>query len=757
MRALRVGSVAMLLGGVLAASACGSSDDEKVSRDSEGGEAGQAQERGGAPNGAGGEVGSAARAGESGNTAGQGGGGVVLAGEGEPCGDSADCTEGLRCAYEVCITTVACGSSDGCQNDHYCDSDDFCVPYGLPANVEANPECARPPVLGPFDVELQCSFTTPPADQLPASDQVMVTPSVADLDLDRDPATLAPSLVFATYTAQAWPGLLVGDLRLIDGRTCELQQTLMGTDEQVISTAQPALADLDADGRIEIVMPRAPAYGGLIAFEQGADGKYRTRWTSAICDGAGERTADATNRNAEYMTGVSIHDLDDDGVPELLLGAVVYDAAGCVLDATRGSVDNVSGHIPVAADLNRDGVVELSTGDQLLEWRGGKLEPAPSFAGTHARGYPAVADFGDFGEGPGVADIAVISAGSARIENVRGEVVFGPFAVPGLARGGPPTIADFDGDGAPEFAAAGASVYAVLDPECDADPVPSECEARGVRWTKPSRDATSDVTGSSVFDFEGDGAAEAVYADECFLRVYDGASGAVKWSIARPSGTANEYPLVADVDGDFHSELVVAHNEWPSGCSGADPLFPSASFAMSHGVFVYASVGDAWAGSRGLWNQHAYGITNINDDGTVPRTSEWEPNWTTPGLNDFRQNLPLGLAPLAAVDLTARCGVSEACSDDGVVFSCEVCNRGAKGVDAGVSVSFESSAADEPLCEELTESALLPGACVAVTCAWSAPPREEAVDVAVQVDVGGAVNECFEQNNTGFVRNFRCP
>jgi hypothetical protein len=756
MRVLRLGSVTLVVCSALIAGACGSADDKKAINEPGGGEAGQASQSGGNPAGEGGSGGAEVPTGNAGEAAGQAGG-TARAGQGEPCGGSAECADGLRCAYDVCIPIVACGTADGCGDDQYCDRDDFCVPYGLPEDVISNRECVRQAVLGPFDVELQCSFETPPADQLPASNQVMVTPSVADLDLDHDPSTRAPSLVFATYASQTWPGLLTGDLRVIDGRSCELQQTLMGADEQVTSTAQPALADLDADGRIEIVVPRSPAYGGLIAFEQADDGKYRKRWTSAFCDGAGGRTPDTTNQNGQYMAGVSIHDLDDDGVPEIVLGAVVYAADGCVLDSGRGVVDLVSGHIPVVADLDGDGVVELSTGDQLLEWREGRLEPAASFAGTHARGFTAVADFGDFGEGPDVADIAVISAGAARIENVLGQVVFGPFTVPGLAHGGPPTIGDFDGDGEPEFAAAGANVYAVLDPECDAEPLPNGCEARGVRWSKPSQDLTSNVTGSAVFDFEGDEAAEAVYADECFLRIYDGASGAVKWSIARPSGTANEYPLVADVDGDFHSELVIGHNDWPSGCAGSDALFPSTAFAASHGLFVYSSVGDGWAGSRSLWNQHAYSVTNINDDGRVPRSRDWQPNWTVAGLNDFRQNVQLGLAPLAGADLTASCRLNGACSDDGVVIDCNVCNRGAQGVDAGLSVSFAISDADPPICEELTSTSLLPGACTAVTCSWSDPPRDAPVDLAVRVDAAGAITECFEQNNAAFVRGVRCP
>src|SRR5699024_7941351 len=76
---------------------------------------------------------------------------------------------------------------------------------------------------------------------------------------------------------------------------------------------------------------------------------------------------------------------------------------------------------------------------------------------------------------------------------------------------GPPTIADFNGDGLPNVATAGACFYAVFD------------HAGELMWKHPSQDFSNHVTKSSVFDFEGDGKAEAVYADECFLRVYDGA------------------------------------------------------------------------------------------------------------------------------------------------------------------------------------------------------------------------------------------
>src|SRR5690606_30121049 len=106
------------------------------------------------------------------------------------------------------------------------------------------------------------------------------------------------------------------------------------------------------------------------------------------------------------------------------------------------------------------------------------------------------------------------------------------------------TIADFDNDGQVESAAAGAYYFGVYDPDC-AGQVPAQrpggkCDRspeqqaknlpNGVLWVQDSSDWSSNMTGSSVFDFNGDGQAEVVYRDECFVRVYDGGTGEVLFS-----------------------------------------------------------------------------------------------------------------------------------------------------------------------------------------------------------------------------------
>lgn len=192
--------------------------------------------------------------------------------------------------------------------------------------------------------------------------------------------------------------------------------------------------------------------------------------------------------------------------------------------------------------------------------------------------------------------------------------------------GGAPTIADFDGDGRPEIAVAGASSYTVFDTD------------GSILWSSPTQDYSSTVTGSTSFDFDGDGAAEVVYRDERFLRIYRGSDGQVLHARPVLSGTGTEMPVVADIDNDGHAELLV--------CS--DARIFNGNPAVDSGVYAFESANDDWAPTRAIWNQHSYHITNINDDGTIP-THE-QPSWLV--HNTYRLNAFPGRDPLALPDLS---------------------------------------------------------------------------------------------------------
>ncbi len=683
------------------------------------------------------------------------------------CG-GACCESGEVCWESLCIPDLgACTDNDGCWSDSRC-VDGVCVPFGTPSGETSDDSCEVDIDIEAIEPQVQCRWTGPPAgDAFPDHVHVMATPTVVDLDLDGNPATLAPSIIFASFpTTNSYrtPGVL----RIIDGATCEQQFTFPIPDDAVMSPAGVAAGDLDGDGRAEIVAARHA--GGLIAFRFDAEtGEFERLWTSATCEPT--RTEELSG-GMDKWGGPSIHDLDDDGSPEIIYGSVVFDRDGCRINASIGFTPYSKGVPSVIADVDEDGAVELVRGNSIFDFTAAGWVPAsyhtPNPAFAAARGLSAVADLGEFPlpafGGEDRAEVVTIHSGSAYVFTLEGTLVFGPVAIPGGGNGGAPTIADFDGDGRAEFATAGGSQYVVFDLDCVPDGDPAGCASgstNGILWAQPSQDRSSNLTGSSVFDFDADGAAEAVYADECFLRIYDGRSGEVRFSAARSSGTTYENPVIVDVDGDFHSEIVSSVNDYAGtlGCPAEDPLRAGAMFERNHGIVVLRDVEDRWASSRPIWNQHAYAVTHVGDRGEIPQTRDVAINWRDPALNNFRQNVQGDLAARGLADLTAR-AISDSlrvpCAGGVGGLRARVCNRGSLPMRAGFAVSFRAGAEDGPeLCRASSEVVLEIAACEEVSCDATLPP-DSAIDVYVVVDPDGEEGECWEGNNLGLQPNVAC-
>ncbi len=725
---------------------------------------------GGGAGGTAGAGGSAA-SGAGGTTSG-GAGGIIAGGAGG--GDAgcpterecaaACCAVGETCRFDRCFESPGpCTTSDDCWTDSYCDGG-ICVPFGLPSGKENDDTCTITIDIDALVPSVQCRWTGPPAgDPHPGHFHVMSTPVVVDFDFDQNPGTLTPSIVFTTFptnNSYSNPGIL----RVIDGATCAQQHTLSAAGDEAMAPASPALGDLDGDGRAEIVS--AAHGGGLIAFKWNAtSGTFARHWRSGTCSG-GVSTPDGTG-GGDQWSGPSIHDLDDDGRPEIVYGGTVYGADGCIRSSALGYPAYHKGYVPVIADVDEDGRMELVQGNAIHEWTGGAWVAESYFSGGGlGLGQVAVADLGDFplpAQGNvDRAEIVVVSAGAVRVQTIEGTVLFGPVALPGGGTGGPPTIADFDGDGRREFASAGGTRYVVFDFDCLAGGDPARCNGTaktdGVLWTQPSQDGSSNVTGSSVFDFDADGAAEAVYADECFLRIYDGATGTVRYSAARSSGTTYENPVIADVDGDFHTEIVSAVNDYAGtlGCPANDPLFPSSAFSTNHGIVVLRDEQDRWASSRPVWNQHAYAVTHVGDRGETPATSAVAINWNDVTLNNFRQNVQGNLDALGIPDLTVSGRVSEVqCSGTIATLEAEICNRGTLPMASGTEVVFrEGSDSGPELCRVPMPTVLGTKQCDKVSC--QADLMGNVLDVFVTVDPEGLAEECWEGNNLTVFRSLEC-
>lgn len=722
------------------------------------GDTGNSSSSSSAGNGGGGTGGSGGTGGGTG-----GGGGGIGGGSGCPsqllCGSPAECCavgeecvsgacaaacpSGVHCAGgccqsgQVCLSGVCATPTTTCQDSFDCTEMEFCEPTlgeCLPQPA-GGPTCQYEPPVLPFDPVLEWEWTGSAIK--PTYDQVLSVPLVVDLDKDA-----TPDVVVVTHDAgngscdAGW-----AYLRALDGKTGQ-EKWAAGADTysdagRITFCRTPAVADIDGDGKPEIVASKLG--GGLIAFR--ADGSIL--WTSTLADGV-----TPYNGYLAALAAVAIANMDGDGKPEIVVGGLVFSAegrltAGAGLELAGGN--GFGGPNSVIADVNGDGTQDLVTGSVAY-----KLDGTALWTNGAADGYPAIADF----DGDGLPEMVVISAGIARVHDATTGMLLASLDMPGTGAGGPPTIADFNGDGALDFASAVGDSYTIFS----FSKVPAP--AISVIWSVPTLDISSSRTGSSVFDFEGDGSAEVLYSDECYLRVYSGKTGEVLYQLANSSGTASQYPIAVDVDGDHNTELVVVADD-KYQISGQTPGCPGyvGGEELRHGVFVYGDKNDKWVRTRQVWNEHSYHITNVNADGTLPspEPASFGPN----GANNYRVSAP-GSDVYNAPDLVVDLAVLTGGCPDSLTLQATVGNKGSLGVAAGVKVAFyDAKVGGMSLGEKSTSKALLPGE--TETISLDAVVSDKAPPLAFHVEVDGAtggmssIDECLEDNNDAAVDGVTCP
>lgn len=767
-----------------------------------------------------------------------------------PCTTPCDAMTEI-CSHGVCVPLVSCTSDDDCKNDTKCDPAKGCVPWDqTPPGYD--PSCVNVVAPGILQPKVRCEFSVAPAgDPFQGHVDVQGTPIVVNFNV---PSSAGPPSIATSFTATVPANYTedLGVIRVLRGTDCALETNLGGTDvdgdsivDWTVSSASLAAGDLDGDGSAEIVAYGAD--GSTLAFTRKA-GVWGLLWKAPYPAGAPWAPCNTTNHRCSVgWAGPGIYDLDDDGKPEILREGVVFGSDGSLKSMQPpGYASYGSGLFQVAANLDQDPAIEITNGAFVWEWQAGAWALEPGFPGASASapGHVAIADFGAYGAGVPSKnpEIAVVRSSQVMVYAIDGAFAQPPVSVPGAGGGGPPTISDFDGDGLPEVAVAGQAFYTVYDIDCGPNPRPGgvcsagpcdfaaggACPAQGyIAWSRSTQDLSSNVTGSSVFDFEGDGTSEVVYGDECFTRVYNGKTGEVVFSQYRSSCTWYENPIVADVDGNFRADLVSPSNKAcaPVGqdaiacqmldANGVDSLFSglrckvasecasgvcdgghcrctaTSECCAAHddaqcieegyvcapppagtpgngntcraghphgvsGIRVYSDANDKWVRSRTIWNQHSYAVTHVNEDGTIPKTSQWANNWDDPKLNNFRQNVPGNQNGLATGDATAGPSSTYSCSPAGAGLSAPVCNRGSDPIGAGLSVGFYLNGMK--LCGTATSKALAPNECETVGCTWATPPtsQSQAVDIDVVPNDNGAYKECKPGNGQGVVLSVFC-
>ncbi len=695
---------------------------------------------------------------------------------GDPCLTEADCPDGYYCEPALGDdpdpdggTGGSAGAADGgavCTQP--IPPNGRCVPAPVVCDENGEPDgcvppCEYHPDPGALKTVVEWQWGVDPAPtEYPNKADVWATPAVArvyDANCDGE-VNLAdpPNIIFVsgnsngTYCSDGNDSVAScrkGVLRMLDGRSgteiWSLRRAESGSDG--FAGMSVAVGDLDGDQKLDIV---AMTGEGQIAVVN-HDGTVKAISTEAA-DGK-------SGGGFGWGGGISLGDMDNDGLPEIAFGRTLYTftAGGEVSRLWVGSEgvggQNLGRALSHFVDLDGDGDLELLAGRTAYHKDGTTLWNNSDFDG-----FTGIGDF----DGNGTPEVIAIRSGEARILNgADGSTVLGPLALPGTGNGGPPTVADFDGDKSPEIGVAQQNLYSMLKPDFANGEI-------NVVWSQTNHDMSSSVTGSSVFDFQADGKAEVVYNDECYLWVYDGTDGTILYTGFTQSFTATESSIVADVDGDGHAELVkiangadperwtCAHHDAPGKIepphTEAFPVWePEPNGGDYRGITVLGDAENAWVGTRTLWNQHVYNVTNVCD----PRDSACEagsyygqippnqrPNWEQPWLNNFRQNVQdQGVfdAPDVTVSLKVRCATP-------IPMEVAVRNVGLSGLPAGVEIGLYK----EPevlLGTVTTTTALLPSQTEIIDYAGDAATTDTFFARVLIDDQNPTFHECRDDNN----------
>ena len=148
---------------------------------------------------------------------------------------------------------------------------------------------------------------------------------------------------------------------------------------------------------------------------------------------------------------------------------------------------------------------------------------------------------------------------------------------------------------------------------------------------------------------------------------------------------------------------------------------------------------DRWVSSRNMWNQHAYNIININDDGSLPRSASWLDQFLAkmldktitgssaprPKYNNYRLNSQGQFGAGTVPDITGKfipgsiCGKTE---DNRYVISFRLCNRGTKHAasDLPATIYYYNENSDnhrgDYICDSRTTKVLEVGECDNIGC-----------------------------------------
>ncbi len=549
-----------------------------------------------------------------------------------------------------------------------------------------------------------------------------------------------------------------------------------------------AMADVDKDGFAEIFVATtenatAGNQGYIYCYKH--DGTFK--WKSNVV----YTTAVAT-RSYPYL---NITDFNGDSVPEIMANDRIFNAqngdllldcgliaggldygTGAGHNSYYGTATGSKGAFSSVADMDHDGKPELVAGRNIYKIKINSLtnpslnsctilKSVNSSRSDLGDGYTTVADLNL----DGYLDVVVVRFSSAaymyawdgRTGDLLNSNVISVSS--GTYGGSIPFLGDLDGDGIPEIAFSTQYKLNAFKYNKSLGTISQ------MPWSPLTTNDVSASTTLTLFDFDQDKKMELVYRDTKELRIIDGTTGVTKKSVTCASWTMNEYPVVADVDGDGYANIIVL----------GKPV------EASHGNgFLYVFDSDLsiagatpWAPARKVWNQWGYNAVNVNEDLTIP-AYQLNPATVFPGndgilgtpddirpYNGFlmqqtvlnKNGTPIWLTPDVYSDPSL---IKSSVIGDSVSITVGMINQGDAAIGSPVYVTLykESIAAANKIITDSANIQIMPGNTGYVTVRIAdITPFLPMINIVVRINDNGTTftyqAECDDSNNVITILN----
>jgi hypothetical protein len=354
------------------------------------------------------------------------------------------------------------------------------------------------------------------------------------------------SPVIADINGDGQPEIIVGHedgyVRALEANGSSLpgwpQPAQMGGSSPTAIDSSPAVADLNGDGKKEVVVGLGSAFqtnhnGGVIVFR--SDGSVQCRFLTRDTFNAATGQPGADGYSDGVFSTPAIGDVNGDGSPDIVFGSWDHyvhaiDKNCHELSGFPYFVDDTIWSSPALYDIDHDGRLEIFIGnDQTAggpdNWQGGELRALDWQNGVVREIWKRQ-----------ISDVIQSS----------------------------PAIGDINGDGRPDVIVGAGNAFNSID----SHRVWAFSAATGANLTGWPV-TTGGVTFSSpaLGDLDGDGRPDVVIGtSDGFVHALKGNGGHL-WAVhlpfgtIRPGGAVNASPIIADMNGDGHNDVGVG-NDW---------------------------------------------------------------------------------------------------------------------------------------------------------------------------------------------------